>query len=35
MSCKEFRSRYDGLANDDSVEDTVVISGRLRLLFLA
>ncbi|KAJ5636746.1 uncharacterized protein N7484_010059 [Penicillium longicatenatum] len=35
MSCKEFRSRYDGLANDDSVEDTVVISGRIRTYRLA
>ncbi|KAJ5746624.1 hypothetical protein N7520_011806 [Penicillium odoratum] len=35
ISCKEFRSRYDGLANNDSVEDTVVLSGRIRTYRLA
>lgn len=28
LSCAEFRSRYEGLADNDTVEDTVVVSGR-------
>lgn len=28
LSCAEFRSRYSELENNESVEDTVVVSGR-------
>jgi lysyl-tRNA synthetase class 2 len=28
LSCAEFRERYSGLSNNESVEDTVVVSGR-------
>lgn len=28
LSCAEFRERYNDLANNESVEDTVVVSGR-------
>ncbi|KAJ5719131.1 hypothetical protein N7493_007586 [Penicillium malachiteum] len=35
LSCADFRSKYEGLANNDSVEDTVVVSGRIRTYRLA
>ncbi|KAJ6144270.1 hypothetical protein N7470_008165 [Penicillium chermesinum] len=31
LSCAEFRTQYDGLANNDSVEEIVVVSGFLLL----
>ncbi|CAG7918272.1 unnamed protein product [Penicillium olsonii] len=35
LSCAEFRSRYNELADNDTVEDTVVVSGRIRTYRLA
>ncbi|KAJ5455354.1 hypothetical protein N7475_010475 [Penicillium sp. IBT 31633x] len=35
VSCAEFRTRYAELANNDSVEDTVIVSGRIRTYRLA
>ncbi|KAJ5859180.1 hypothetical protein N7534_004457 [Penicillium rubens] len=35
VSCAEFRSRYAKLADNDSVEDTVIVSGRIRTYRLA
>ncbi|CDM26443.1 hypothetical protein DTO013E5_4820 [Penicillium roqueforti] len=35
LSCAEFRSRYAELADNDSVEDTVIVSGRIRTYRLA
>ncbi|KAJ9488912.1 hypothetical protein VN97_g4380 [Penicillium thymicola] len=35
VSCAEFRSRYAELADNDSVEDTVIVSGRIRTYRLA
>ena len=32
VSCAEFRSRYAELADNDSVEDTVIVSGRFCFL---
>lgn len=33
VSCAEIRSRYSELADNDTVEDTVVVSGRFSLAF--
>ncbi|CAG8182487.1 unnamed protein product [Penicillium salamii] len=35
VSCAEFRSRYSELADNDAVEDSVVVSGRIRTYRLA
>lgn len=35
LSCAEFRTRYSGLANNESVKDTVVVSGRILTYRLA